>query len=110
LSINIPTTHTHAVDITELYVKRFIYGFISELRGMKDVTSLLISQTTDSQLSRDTVSEFICDGIILMAYETMGGDYSRSLIVRKMREVYNDDDVHPVEIGKRGIIVHNLKE
>ncbi len=110
LSINIPTTHTNIADITEIYIKRFIYGFISELRNMDGVTSILISQTTDGQLSRDTVSEFICDGIILVSYESMGGDYSRSMIVRKMREVKNDDDVHPVEIGRKGMIVHSLRE
>ena len=110
LSINIPTTHTNVVDITEIYIKRFIYGFINELRRMEGVTSLLVSQTTDGQLSRDTVSEFICDGIILVSYESMGGDYSRSMIVRKMREVANDDDVHPVEIGGKGVVVHSLKE
>lgn len=110
LSINIPSTHTKAVDITEMYSKRFIYGFMGDLRNMKCVTSLIISQTTEGQLSRDTVSEFICDGIILVSYESMGGEYSRSMMIRKMREIKNDDDVHPIEINGKGIVVHSLEE
>jgi len=84
-----------------------MYYFINDLRN-KGVTSLLISQTVEGQLSSDEVSEFICDGIVHIKYESLGGDYSRSLIVRKMREVKNDEEVHPVEIGKEGIIVHKL--
>ncbi len=110
LSINTPTTYSKVADLTEMSVKRFMYGFINDLRGAgNEITSLLISQTTDGQLSRDRVSEFICDGIIHIAYESMGGQYSRQLTVRKMREIANNDDVHPLEISKSGLVVHDLK-
>lgn len=111
LSINTPTTYSKVTDLTEIAIKRFMYGFVNDLRDVdNDVTSLLISQTTDGQLSRDTVSEFICDGIIHINYETLGGNYSRTLIIRKMRETKNDEDVHPIEITKKGIVVHTYKE
>ncbi|MEK6943639.1 MAG: ATPase domain-containing protein [Nanoarchaeota archaeon] len=110
LSINAPTTYTKVSELTNISIKRFMYRFINDLRDSNsNITSLLISQTTNGQLSRDTVSEFICDGIIHISYESLGGDYSRSLIIRKMRETNNDEDVHPLEIGKNGLIVHDLK-
>ena len=56
----------------------------------------------------DGVSEFICDGVVLIKYESLGGDFSRTLRVRKMREVNNDEDIHPLEIGEKGIIIHSL--
>jgi len=88
-----------------------MYSFINDLRDIKnDVISLLISQTTNDQLSRDTVSEFVCDGIVHINYETLGGEYSRTLTVRKMRGTHNDEDIHPLEIGKEGLIVHTFKE
>lgn len=110
LSINTPTTYSKVNDLTEISIKRFMYTFINDLRDMKDgTTSLLISQTAEGQLSRDTVSEFICDGIILIKYESIGGEYSRNLIIRKMRETDNDEDIHPLEIGKNGIVIHSIK-
>ena len=110
LSINTPTTYSKVTDLTEISIRRFMYKFINDLRDIKNnITSLLISQTTDGQLSRDTVSEFICDGIIHINYETLGGEYSRTLAIRKMRETDNDEDIHPLEISKRGLVVHTIK-
>jgi len=109
LAINTPILHS-VKEIGEFAIKRFIYSFINELRELKKTTSFLISQTTnDTSLSRDNISEFICDGIIHMIFESMGGEFSRSLIVRKMRQTKNDEDIHPLEIGKNGLIVHTLK-
>ncbi len=110
LSINTPTTYTNVNEMNEYTIKRFIYTFIDELKQLKSITSLLISQVTDEKrLSRDTISEFICDGIVYIIYESMGGEFSRSLIVRKMRQVKNDEDVHPLEISKKGLVVHSIK-
>ena len=94
----------------EFLLKRFIYSFISDLQDLK-VTALLISEIgKDSKfLSSDTVSEFLCDGIINISFEAMGGEFSRNLIVRKMRHVKNDEDLHPMEISKKGIVIHDLQ-
>lgn len=109
LSINSPTTFTKITELTEISIKHFMYYFVNEIRALKEVTSLLISQTTDSQLSRDTVSEFICDGIVLLTYEAMGGESSRSLMVRKMRETKNNEDIHSLIIDNKGIKVYEMK-
>jgi KaiC/GvpD/RAD55 family RecA-like ATPase len=97
--------------ITEDFLlKRFIYYLIGKLKRL-GITSLLISEIGNNSnfLSRDTVSEFMSDGIIQMFFESMGGQYSRSLLVRKMRHVKNDEDIHPVEISKEGLVVHDIK-
>jgi len=108
ISINFPSIS--AKDICDFNVARFIYNFTSKLRKLKDTTTLMISQTnSDSLFSRDKVSEFVCDGIVHILYEPMGGQFSRSIIVRKMRKVKNDEDVHPFEISQKGIIIHTLK-
>lgn len=95
--------------IGDYIVKRFIYSFIEQLRVL-NCTSLLISEASQSgeYISRDTLSEFVCDGVVLITFESLGGAYSRSLIVRKMRETKNDEDVHPVEISDKGIVVHKI--
>jgi len=96
--------------IGDYIVKRFVYSFIEKLREL-NCTSLLISEASQSgeYISRDTLSEFACDGIVLISFESMGGAYSRSLIVRKMRSTKNNEDVHPVEISQKGIIVHKIE-
>ena len=96
----------------EYMVSKFLYGFIDELRELNGCTSLLIAEEPQEQkgMSKDTLGEHVCDGVIFINYESLGGDYSRSMIVRKMRETKNNDDVHPVEIGKKGIVVHSIEE
>jgi len=110
LSINTPSTYLNVNEMNEYTIKRFIYSFVDELKQFDGITSLLISQSiNDDSLSRDNVSEFICDGIIHLTFESMGGEFSRSLLVRKMRRTKNDEDIHPLEISKHGIVVHTIK-
>ena len=110
LAINIPSSRTSISDITDIFIRRFIYQFILQLRKMEDVTALLISQAADNKsIMLDSVSEFVCDGIIRIMYESLGGAYSRSLSVRKMRQVKNEEDVHPLEISDQGLIVHSME-
>lgn len=97
--------------VGEFIIKRFIYSFIDDLHIDDGCTALLISEASErgEYLSRDTVSEFICDGIVLFTFESMGGEFSRSLIVRKMRNTKNDEDIHPLEISNKGLVVHKIK-
>lgn len=109
LCINVPTEHMKLNEVNDYSVKQFVYSFLSRFSYLDDTTTLVISQVSDSKtLSRDTVSEFICDGVINVMFESMGGEFSRTLLVRKMRRTKNDEDLHPMEIGKEGIVVHNL--
>ncbi len=95
----------------DFVVKRFIYTFIDDLAGIDSVTSLLVSEASEKgeYLSRDTISEFVCDGVVVINFEAMGGEFSRSLLVRKMRNTKNDEDIHPLEISEKGLIVHTIK-
>jgi KaiC/GvpD/RAD55 family RecA-like ATPase len=99
---------TSAINSEDLK-KNFIYQFIEDLRQL-NATSLMVSQVSEKKgsLSSDSVSEFVADGIVLLSFESMGGAYSRSLMVRKMRETKNDDNPHPLEVGENGFIVHDL--
>jgi len=91
-------------------VQKFLYGFIDQLRDLNECTTLLIGEAdqTGQNISRDTLSEFACDGIVLINFESLGGEFSRSLIVRKMRQTKNNEDVHPLEISKNGLVIHGI--
>lgn len=94
----------------DFVVKRFIYGFLADLKEL-GCTTIVISEAPEKgeYISRDTISEFVCDGVILLNFESLGGDYSRSLVIRKMRGTKHNEDVHPVEISDKGITIHDIK-
>lgn len=96
--------------IGEYFVQKFLYGFIEKLRDIRECTTLMVGEADQSgqHISRDTLSEFACDGVVLISFESMGGDFSRSLIVRKMRHTKNNEDVHPVEISENGMVIHSI--
>jgi len=54
-------------------------------------------------LSRDTISEFLCDNIISMNYLGVGSVEYRSLQIRKMRRSSHEKDYVLFEITKKGI-------
>jgi circadian clock protein KaiC len=94
-----------------LWVKRVVYRLVKKLQKYPQITKILISETEEDkqELSKDGVSEFLCDGVIKIDYTTLGGEYSRQLKVRKMRSTKNIPDVFPLEISSKGIQVHSEK-
>ena len=95
--------------VGDYILKQFIYSFIARLSEI-DATTLLISDSASQgdYMTIDTVSEYAADGVVIINFETLGGAYSRTLLVRKMRHTKNDEDIHPLEIGKDGIVVHTI--
>lgn len=95
--------------IGDFFIKKFIYEFLDNLRDL-NCTSILIGEAAQNSefISRDAVSEFVCDGIVVITFEALGGEFSRSLLIRKMRATKNDEDIHPLEISGKGVVVHKI--
>lgn len=95
----------------DFVVKRFIYNFLYDLKQL-GCTSLVTGEAPEKGefLSRDTVSEFVADGILLLTFEINAWQTSRSLLVRKMRNTKTDGAVHSFEIANNGLIVHDTKD
>ena len=92
--------------ITKSVIKNFLHNFLTKFSQNKEITTLFISQK-DEKIS-DLISRYICDGVISFSQESMGGSYSRNIIITKMRRTNNDEDIHPLEISNEGIKIHNL--
>lgn len=94
--------------IGDFIVKKFIYFFIDALKEMK-CTTILVSDTVEEgkHPSRDGISEFLADGLIHIIFEAAAGQYTRNLVVRKMRATNNDEKLHRLDITSRGLIVHS---
>ena len=71
-------------------------------------TSLLITEVGEDAgyLSRDTVSEFLCDGLIIFHHVAIGGMEDYTMQVRKMRcAKINLKGIIPFEINDNGVTV-----
>jgi KaiC/GvpD/RAD55 family RecA-like ATPase len=95
-------TEGHDVSRKDIY---FIVGRINRM----GTTSLLISEVGEksSYLSRDTVSEFACDGVILLEISTVGGSPERLLTVKKLRGTPVNLSMSTLKFGPAGIEVED---
>ena len=106
LSYITPET-TETMGVTKYSIKKFLYSFLSRFSEIEDLTAIIISQR--DEVISNMISEYICDGVLNIEYESLGGDYSRNLTIRKMRKTKNNEDLHPMEISnKKGVVIHNL--
>jgi KaiC/GvpD/RAD55 family RecA-like ATPase len=78
-------------------------------RLVKDagVTTLISSETLEDSktLSRDGVTEFVVDGVIVLHYTTMGAESSGDIEIRKMRRTKHAHGMRPFVIAGSGIKV-----
>jgi len=74
-------------------------------------TAFLTSEKVDGAqgLSRDTISEFLCDSIIALHYLGVGSAEYRSLQIRKLRRSGHEKGFVLFEIGKKGIEIKEEK-
>jgi circadian clock protein KaiC len=91
--------------LSEFEINNYLYSFITKFKLLSNVTLLLISQ---KEGVGSKVAEFICDGLLNLETESLGGNYSRNLLIKKMRSTKNDDNLHPLEISDEGIKIHSF--
>lgn len=95
----VPTT----LDMTTIGRMRLkeIFSAINKSKA----TTLLTAERVEGAdgISRDTISEFLCDGIITMHYLGVGSSEYRSMRVIKMRRSGHEKDYISFDINKKGI-------
>lgn len=72
------------------------------------VTALLTSEMSKNSewFSRDTISEFLCDGVVLL-HAVEGEEGFRTLNIPKMRYTKQRAGIYSFEIGEKGIVVRS---
>jgi len=89
--------------ITDINIAtRFIvYSTVKKIKSL-DCTTIITSELLmDSKgLSRDTISEFLADGVITLQYVMSGIDTGRNLMIRKLRSTTHSENIHPIEFKK----------
>ncbi|MBS3061684.1 MAG: AAA family ATPase [Candidatus Diapherotrites archaeon] len=91
-----------------LNMNRLRLKSIFKALGQSNSTILLTSERVESPgnqggLTRDTISEFLCDGILLLRIGSVGTAVRRTLAILKMRLTKIDLFAHPFEITETGI-------
>ncbi len=114
-SIRVSKAKRLVVDSTSVFglylrdehdVRKKIYELLRLVRKTECTTVLISEILEDSKgLSRFGVEEFVSDGVVVLYYMGIGTETHRSLLVRKMRGTSHDEDIHPIEFGKGGIVI-----
>lgn len=92
----------------ELLTRMQVHRLISALKDLK-ATSIVISEIPKESkwLSRDQVSEFMADGVIVLHYLGIGSTSNRSLVIEKMRGTKHMEDIITIKITNKGIEVNH---
>jgi len=89
-----------------IIAKNLLYHLMKKLR-LFDSTTFLTSELIEGEkgLSADQISEFICDGVIILNVQEIAKKTVRSLKVRKMRNTKHELDSFLIEFGVGGVVV-----
>ncbi|MBD3205346.1 AAA family ATPase [Candidatus Bathyarchaeota archaeon] len=96
----------HVKISSEMATRKTIMNLIETLKACK-VTALLISERSEESgfLSRDTVSEFLADGIISLNFIGVAGDQFGDIQVRKMRHTNHAHQPFLTHISENGMSI-----
>ncbi|MFH1224172.1 MAG: ATPase domain-containing protein [Candidatus Diapherotrites archaeon] len=100
-------TPLDAPTIGRMKLKK-IFTAIAESKATALVTSERVEGAQG--ISRDTISEFLCDGIIVLTFSSAAGGGNRTLEIRKMRLTDFAEGIVPLDFAKGGIKVTPLEE
>lgn len=105
--------HAPPITVAEAVQKQMIYYVLSRIRKL-GCTTLLISELPRESVwfSRDTISEFTSDGIILLDQQILGeGNNVRTLAIVKMRRTHYRAGVYEFQIvPDKGIVLSTSYE
>ncbi len=84
--------------------KRITYLALNQLSKLGTTNLIITDEVAPGTMSTvDGVSEYVCDGLILLKSLAIGDTVNRTLEVSKMRCTKIDDGVKSYEIGSKGI-------
>lgn len=88
------------------YIRRVIGDLIKEIKKLGCTLILTSELPKESQyLSRDTVSEFMADGVIILRSVIVAREMQRIITIEKMRGTPHDRNVHTFSITSKGIVI-----
>lgn len=91
----------------ETRLRLLIHHLIRFLKSFENTTSLLIADIdySSNYLSKDGISEFLCDGLLILNAMSVADTLNRTLEVRKMRYTKMQGGIRSCEITDEGFVV-----
>jgi len=90
---------------------------INYMLTKSDVTTIITSEVPEQSFgagpmafSKYGVEEYTADGVIVLHYLGIGTESNRSMFIRKMRGTQHVEDILPMEITQKGIVVKKPEE
>ncbi len=103
-----------SISMFELYmqdpykIRKNLFSMLQKFRDMGKTVLVVAEVLEESKnLSRSGVIEFMVDSVILLQYLGIA-KHKRSLMIRKMRMTNHSTDIHPFEIGPKGIEMRRI--
>ena len=98
-------------EIREIILK------LGYMLSKSELTTILISEIPEQSLgggpmnfSKYGIEEYVADAVILLHYLGIGTESNRTLYIRKMRGTKHAEDIIPMKITEKGIILTNPEE
>lgn len=77
-----------------------------------EITTVITSEvdeqamgTAPMKFSKYGVEEYVADGVIMLHYLPIGATSNRTLFIRKMRGTHHGEDMLPMEMSPKGLVV-----
>jgi len=83
---------------------------LSYLLMRMGVTTIMTSEIQEgsNKFGKFGIEEYVVDGVIVMHYMGIGTRSNRTIHVRKMRSTKHSEELHPIEIGAKGIVIKKM--
>jgi len=88
-------------------LRRFMHELAGHVKDDGNCTVIMTSELPKESnfFSRDTVSEFTADGLIILSKEVVGNKIERTLRIEKMRQTDIKGGNCPMEITTKGLVI-----
>ena len=90
-------------------MQQFIYLLLNYLSEWKITTVCLSDSDQGRTITRDSVSEYICDGLIRLDVREFGKTVVRTVEVKKMRSTRVNPGVHTLDFTNNGLEISEFK-
>ena len=91
-------------------ITQFVYSFVNILDDL-DLTSIFITDSPPGSeaLTKDGVSEFVCDGVIQLQLHDVSKTINRTLSIKKMRGTTITPGMNTLKFTKSGLEIEEYK-
>lgn len=91
-------------------ITQFVYSFVNLLNEL-NLTSIFITDSPpdQAQLTKDGVSEFVCDGVIQLQLHDTSQNVNRTIAIKKMRGTPITPGMNSLKFTKHGLEISDFK-